>query len=317
MRTPRVTGLLAAAVLSVSCGLTGCSGSDSQSSDVQSGDQSQSQDASSPEVDRNPAGDLPEVTGAFGEVPDVEPIDAAPPTMITEKVLESTDPEGAEVAADDAVSVNYAGFLWDGTPFDSSFGRGAPSTFSLNAVIQGWKYGLTGTKVGDRVLLVVPPEYGYGESGQGDIPPNSTLIFVVDILSAFGSDTSALEGATLTDEELPPGLEVQGDLGQEPTVAFAADAPAPEEEASVTIAEGDGAVITSSDTVVYNYVGAYWGSPDVAASTWQSGPQAIEAGNSLFLGEHVGSRIAMVFPGDGSNQPAMVMVVDILAAYTP
>lgn len=317
MRTTRVAATLAALALVTSAGIAGCSSADSQSGDSQSTEQSQSHDADAPQVDRDPTEELPEISGAFGEVPEITPIDTEPPSVITSKVLESTDKDGARVDADDILSVNYAGFLWDGTPFDSSFGRGTPATFSLNAVIQGWKYGLADTRVGDRVLLVVPPQYGYGDSGQGEIPPNSTLVFVVDVLAAFGSDTSALEGATLTESALPDGLTVEGDLGVEPTIAFESGSTAPEEEQNVVIAEGDGAVITAADTVVYNYVGSYWGTSDVAASTWQSGPQVLEAGDSLFLGEHVGSRIAMIFPGDGGNQPAMVMVVDILAAYAP
>lgn len=323
MRSTRLGGILAAAALAVSMGVAGCSTSDRQSGDENSSDsasadsQMQSQGDSSVQVDREPTGDLPEISGPFGEVPEVVPVDAEPPSVITSVVLESTDKDGAVIGENDILTVNYAGYLWDGTPFDSSFSRGAPATFSLNAVIQGWKYGLAGTRVGDRVLLVIPPEYGYGEAGQGDIPPNSTLIFVVDILAVPGSDTAALKSAKLTGEALPDGLSVEGELGEEPSIVFEDGASAPDEQVTVVVAEGDGPVITASDTVIYNYVGTYWGTPDLVVSTWQEGPEVLPAGQSMFLGEHVGSRIAMVVPAEDAAQPAQVTVVDILAAYAP
>ena len=56
--------------------------------------------------------------------------------------------------------------------------------FALNSVVKGWTYGLTGVKVGSRVLLQIPPELGYGAQAQSAIPANSTLYFVIDIKSA-------------------------------------------------------------------------------------------------------------------------------------
>ena len=315
MRTSRSTVVATALFLAAALGLGACTSADTPSSSGQSEQASQSQDASAPVVDRNPTGNLPTVKGAFGEIPEITTVDAEPPTVITAQTLEKGD--GAEVGVNDVVTVNYAGFLWDGAPFDSSFGRGAPSTFSLNAVIQGWKYGLAGTHIGDRVLLVVPAEFGYGDVDQGDIPAGSTLIFVVDIIDAFGSDTAALKEATLTDAELPDGLVLEGELGEPPLVSFEEGSTPPTAEESVVVAEGAGPVVTAEDTVIYQYVGTYWGTTEEAVSTWDTGAQAIEAQSSLFLGERVGSRVAMVFPAGEGEQPAMVMIVDILAAYTP
>ena len=83
------------------------------------------------------------------------------------------------------VSVHYTGTLTDGTKFDSSVDRGTPFTFSLGAgeVIPGWDQGIVGMKVGGKRKLTIPPSLGYGEAGYGDaIPPNSTLIFEVELI---------------------------------------------------------------------------------------------------------------------------------------
>lgn len=313
----RKWAVVIALAATLSLGLGACSsnkgGDAGQSSNGSTASTEQGVDSEAPVVDRDPDFPLPTVTGGFGVDPVITPVDEAPPTEITCKLL--TPGEGTEVHEDGIVTVNYAGVLWDGTPFDSSFLRGTPATFSLNAVIPGWKYGLAGSQVGDRVLLVVPPQWGYGEKGQGDIPPNSTLVFVVDILAAPGSDFSALSEAEVTDNALPDGLLVDGALGEQPIIGFEEGAAEPEQEVEVIVAEGKGQVITEADTVVYHYSGAYWGTPNKVDSTWSSGPMTLPARDSVFLGQHVGSRIAMIFPEDGANEPATVMVVDILAAY--
>lgn len=90
--------------------------------------------------------------------------------------------KGAKVKATDSVTVQYSGWLTNGTAFDSSWKNGAPATFSLSQVVKGWGQGLAGQTVGSQVLLVIPPSLGYGAQASGSIPANSTLIFVVDIL---------------------------------------------------------------------------------------------------------------------------------------
>jgi peptidylprolyl isomerase len=83
----------------------------------------------------------------------------------------------------DRVTVHYDGSLIDGTVFDSSVKRDKPITFGLDKVIRGWKEGLPLMVVGDKTRFFIPPNLAYGEQWAGDIPPNSTLIFDVELLA--------------------------------------------------------------------------------------------------------------------------------------
>ena len=91
---------------------------------------------------------------------------------------------GTEAVAGKAVTVHYVGFLTNGTKFDSSVDRGTPYPFTLGEgkVIKGWDEGVAGMKVGGIRRLVISPELGYGAQAMGSIPPNSTLIFEVQLL---------------------------------------------------------------------------------------------------------------------------------------
>jgi peptidylprolyl isomerase len=92
--------------------------------------------------------------------------------------------EGRLPAAGEKVQVNYTGLLSSGVKFDSSYDRGRPFTFPLGkgAVIKGWDEGVARLHVGDQATFIIPPKIGYGEKGRGPIPPNATLIFVVELM---------------------------------------------------------------------------------------------------------------------------------------
>ncbi|MGB5290489.1 MAG: FKBP-type peptidyl-prolyl cis-trans isomerase [Lysobacterales bacterium] len=89
---------------------------------------------------------------------------------------------GAKPAATDTVKVHYRGTLLDGTEFDSSYARNEPISFALNRVIAGWTEGVQLMPVGSKFMFYIAPDLAYGEGGGGPIPPNSTLIFEVELL---------------------------------------------------------------------------------------------------------------------------------------
>lgn len=92
---------------------------------------------------------------------------------------------GAQPEKGNRVTVHYSGTLEDGTPFDSSYSRNQPFSFTIGVgqVIAGWDEGVMGMKIGGKRRLIIPSELGYGSRGAGRvIPPNATLIFEVELL---------------------------------------------------------------------------------------------------------------------------------------
>ncbi|NUP23268.1 MAG: FKBP-type peptidyl-prolyl cis-trans isomerase [Streptomyces sp.] len=129
--------------------------------------------------------DLPKVgTNTDGKAPSLEVPKTDPPKkLVANYVIEG---DGDEVTAENEVLVQYKGVQWaTGKEFDSSYANKQLVSFPLAKVVKGWSQGLTGKKVGSRVLIVIPPDLGYGDNppqGSG-IAKGATLVFSVDILA--------------------------------------------------------------------------------------------------------------------------------------
>lgn len=139
----------------------------------------------------NAGGSLPTVTAPAGNStagPTIQiPAKTTAPASLQVKTLIKGN--GAVVKKGQNLAVQYTGVIWrTGKVFDSSWARKAPMTTVIGEgqVIPGWDTGLVGQTVGSRVLLVIPPKEGYGNSGasQAGIKGTDTLVFVVDILAA-------------------------------------------------------------------------------------------------------------------------------------
>ena len=127
------------------------------------------------------------------------------------------DGTGAKPTANDVVSVNYRGTLLDGTEFDSSYKRGQPASFPVGGVIPGWTEALQLMKTGAKWKLFIPSELAYGENGQRGIPPNSVLVFEVELLSVQAAPPPAAPPQPLTSdiikvpsaEEMKKGAKIE------------------------------------------------------------------------------------------------------------
>lgn len=100
------------------------------------------------------------------------------------KILSAGDKKAPAIGPTDNVTVQYRGKLISGTEFDSSYSRGVPASFPVNGVIKGWQQALVMMKPGAKWQLFIPPELAYGARSQPKIPPNSLLIFDVNLVSA-------------------------------------------------------------------------------------------------------------------------------------
>lgn len=173
--------ILALAVFAAGCGkgatyadVNGSTPATSASTDSSASSDDSSSDSSGKTVQ-------PKVSGSLDAKPEISDASGDPPSEMVKKDIKVGS--GKTAKSGDEVTVNYVGHNWSNNEeFDASWGKQA-FTFKLGEgqVIKGWDEGVVGMKEGGRRLLIIPPDLGYGAQGQGSIPANETLIFVVDL----------------------------------------------------------------------------------------------------------------------------------------
>ena len=336
----RRTSLTLTALAAVAClALAGCSGSSSSSASKAASETpvpaaTAPVDCSTLTIDSD-SESLPAVGGDAGKQPTVTwKKGAQAPKNLTVKTL--TKGNGAEIDAAGVVKANYTGWQWDGTdPFDTSFKSGAPATFPLENVIQGWKCGLAGHHVGDRVVMSIPPELAYGNKAaqdaqaggaqqQGQQNPAGTLVFVVEIVDGVsgkisgGSASATMEGEEAVSQR---GITVSGELGQPAKLSIGAEAAQPTKSEVIVLARGSGPAIKENSTAVMNIAGNYWDGSQ-PSNTWeQHAAESInmaQAQQSVpgLIGVPEGSRIVVLMPpvqatGQQQGIPASAYVMDV------
>jgi len=123
---------------------------------------------------------LPSVVRGPDGRPGIIVPDAAPPSELVVQTLKKGD--GPTVTGDAPVRVHYTGVTWDDRAVFETTWDAEPQSVDLETMIPGFAEALDGQTVGSQVLVVIPPDQGYGDQAQGPVPADSTLVFVVDIL---------------------------------------------------------------------------------------------------------------------------------------
>lgn len=137
----------------------------------------------------NLSGTSPSVsaTGTIAPSPTAEVSPQVSPTTFPDGLViqDIVVGSGTEAKSGDTVTMNYVGTLENGKKFDSSYDRNQPFTTQIGVgqVIKGWDEGVPGMKIGGKRKLIIPAALGYGSQDMGSIPPNSTLIFEVELLA--------------------------------------------------------------------------------------------------------------------------------------
>lgn len=318
-------------LLTVPAGLLTLAGCGDGSSDkVQPGD-SPSPEASPTESAKVVDGPLPEITGGtkFGEKPTVAKGSGKPSTDLAVKTV--LPGSGTSVAEGDYVQADYLGQIWDTAQvFDNSYDRGAPLVIRLQqgSVIDGWRIGLAGKKVGSRVEMAIPPALGYGSEGRPGIKGTDTMVFVIDIKDTFNGKSSAKGEEVAQDDAKLPKVGTNTD-GKAPEITVP-KADAPKKLVSQYILEGDGEEVKLEDKLLLQYKGVLWDGGKEFDSTYKRGElaefplqQLIKGWQDGLTGKKVGSRVMLVVPPDlgyGDQEsggiPAnstLVFTLDILA----
>ncbi len=283
------------------------------------------------------AGDLPQVSGEFGKKPTVTLPKGEPGKEFQVKTL--IEGNGPEVKKGDILFAHFLLKKWQGdeeldATYDSNQLFATPTPIGTGQLLKAWDEGLVGKKVGSRVLMVVPPEKGYGANPpQGSpIKPDDTLVYVIDVYGSYPPSASVTGQPTgRTDPKLPT---VQAQPGRKPVIKLPSRA-APKQLVSQVLVEGTGPEVKAGQFLIGQYVGVIWpGGKEFDASWNRQQPAAFQIGTGQVIkgwdeglvGKKAGSRVLLVIPPDKgygtSGRPevgikgtdTLVFVVDILGS---
>ena len=310
-----ITPLLAALALA------GCGSSSSSSSNAAASNAYQSVTAS----------------GTFGKAPTVKiPAEKGSGALYTKTVIQGS---GAALTTSEGMVGNYVAYDWSGKThklLGSSFTAGKPSLFT-GTLLPGLETALIGQKLGSRVLAVIPPKDGFGTSGNSTagIGKTDTLVFVIDMISAFNQNSVPGTQATNGGGTLPTVTAPASGSTAGPTIKIAAKVTPPKTLQVKTLIKGTGATVAKGQNLVVQYTGVNWRTAKVFDSSWaRNAPytvvigagQVIKGWDTGLVGQTVGSRVLLVIPpADGygtkgassagiNGTDTLVFVVDILAA---
>lgn len=324
MKRRIAAGVLAGAL---ALSLSACSGDSADSSSNASASASASATDTETEAPKVVVSSEGMPTIKDGDIPQLEFPKGDAPEGIRVSVLE--EGKGAEISKNDWISANYVGTVWGKTePFDSSYSRNEPMTVALGQLVTGWSYGLEGRHVGDKLILSIPPEYGYGEDGQpsAGIGGEDTIVFYIELLDSWSMNATGEANATVetTPDNLP--VEIEGEIGKPVTsVKVKEGAAEPTERQLTVIARGSGPELKKDDLFFYQVAQTYWDN-SLNANTWTTdeaegaGIQRGQVNDSSVLaaleGVPVGSRVLLLIPGTtdsgNSSVPAVAAVIDVV-----
>ncbi len=279
------------------------------------------------------------ISGAAGKPPTVSIPASKPSNGLVTKTLAAGS--GPVIPSTDSILTNFEVFLWRGKTHKLLFSSysSTPEVLPVKIGLTGLQTALSSARVGSRVMAVLPPKYGYGPQGNSQIgvKPTDTLVWVVDVLQAFGPTQSAT-GQHLSDGggSLP---KITATLGSSPQIAVPKSAP-PAKLVVKTLIKGTGAPVKTGESIVVRYVASIWRTGKVFNDNWPSLSQPttppnvftlgqlIPAWNTGLVGVPVGSRVMLVVPpaeGYGKTGQAsagikatdtLVFVIDILSTAT-
>ncbi len=274
--------------------------------------------------------------GGFGTAPTVKiPALKASSDLYVKTEVHGT---GQALAKSDAFLSNYVVYLWSGATHKLVLSTYTTTPQVLtSSLLPGLDTGLEGKKMGSRVLVVLPPKYGYGSAGnpQVGVTGTDTLVFVVDMLKIYPATDSASGTQVSTGGGSLPTVSAAAG-GQAPTVKVPTTAP-PTSLVVKTLIKGSGPPVAKGQYVVTQYVGLNWRTRSVFDSSWTrrtplgfqvdaTPAQIIPGWDMGLVGVPVGSRVMLVIPpkdGYGSagasqagikGTDTLVFVVDVLDA---